>query len=496
MAYHQAPSSPIYQYDAAYSPVSPVSVNQDSQRHQTHTPKRRRIDNTPLDFDPTAQVFVPHNQMYQTPYPLSWSPPAELAHRLPPEVAHNPVGMASSWGDLDHRWADASGFAHTEEQSEAHRHLQEAMNHRPYLVDYLHHASDPYRGYQNVPDYHNWSVPRMPNHAPQLSSYVGPPRTQHPQLNEPPRQYEYPRYSIPPPLPLSQGLPIMPLQRNLAQVQPPQAVPVPPTSIRRKGAITLSLSRAVDESIEDLPEHKRECPACQLEFEPDNYLAVISCCGTAMHATCFSAWVNSQTYSKTKVCMKCRKAIDARRALNNVVPPVTDKSWDEGVDFDAPSHVTANTKTEIDISGRNDSMYRRIAQMRRDPSYHRRRVPVLNENDLPTDSRPAYIELQREIRKESDELRARYRNTRHDWRGAFEAEARAAQSVIEAKDALQAGSGMTQREIDGLSERLQKTKEMQVHRYGIYRAAAREMDEQDRRHQARQASFLEQIVRR
>ena len=216
-----------------------------------------------------------------------------------------------------------------------------------------------------------------------------------------------------------------------------------------------------------------------------------------MHATCFSAWVNSQTYSKTKVCMKCRKAIDARRALNNVVPPVTDKSWDEGVDFDAPAHVTIDSKTEIDISGRNDSMYRRFAHMRRDPGYYRRiRVSSLNENDLPADSRPAYQELQREFKRESDELRARYRTTRHDWRGAFEGEARAAQSVIEAKDALHAGSGMTQREVDGLSERLQETKELQVHRYAAYRATAREMDEQDRRHQARQVAFLEQIVRR
>ena len=194
--------------------------------------------------------------------------------------------------------------------------------------------------------------------------------------------------------------------------------------------------------------------------------------------------------------MKCRKSIDARRALNNVVPPVTDKNWDEGVDFDAPPHVLADAKTEIDISSRNDAVYRRIAQMRRDPSYHRRRAPVLNENDLPAESRPAFHELQREIRKETDELRARYRNTRHEWRAAFEAEARAAQIVIEAKDAYQAGLGMTQREVEGLSERLQEAKEGQVHRYELYRAAAREMEQQDRGQQARQEAFLEQIAAR
>ena len=506
MSYHQAPSSPTYQYDA-YSPTSPISINHDHQRHQTHTPKRRRIENGNPDFDPTAQDFIPHNQMFDPFAALSWSPPTELAHRSPPPVPQNTAASPPGW-DVEHRWIDASGFGPVDDQTEAHHRLQEAMSHRPSFADYLTHASDPYRGYRRLPDYHSWGMPQMPTHAPPLSSYIGPPRMQHSPPNEPPRLHEYQRHSIPPPHMSLQGLPITPLQRipvhvhqsqqsqQVPQVQPPQAVPVPPTSIRRKGAITLSLSRANDQSIGDLPEHKRECPACQLEFEPDNYLAVISCCGTAMHATCFSAWVNSQTYSKTKVCMKCRKAIDARRALNNVVPPVTDKSWDEGVDFDAPPHVLGDAKTEIDISGRNDAMYRRIAQMRRDPSSYRRRAPLLNEHDLPTESRPAFQELQREIRKESDELRARYRNARHDWRTAFEAEARAAQGVVEAKDALQAGLGMTQREVEGLSERLQEAKESQVHRYGVYRATAREMDEQDRRHQTRQVTFLEQIVRR
>jgi hypothetical protein len=246
----------------------------------------------------------------------------------------------------------------------------------------------------------------------------------------------------------------------------------------------------------DLPEHKRECPACQLEFEPDNYLAVISCCGTAMHATCFSAWVNSQTYSKTKVCMKCRKSIDARRALNNVVPPVTDKSWDEGVDFDAPPHVTIDTKTEIDISGRSESMYRRMAHLRRDPAYYRRRAPILNENEIPPESRGAFQELQRELRKEAEEMRSKYRSVRQEWRAAFEAEARVAQSLIEAKDALQAGLGMTQREVDGLTERHREAKENQEYRHGQYRALGRQLEEQERQHHARQTAFLDMAMRR
>jgi hypothetical protein len=331
-----------------------------------------------------------------------------------------------------------------------------------------------------------------------MPNYLRPPPFQTPQASDPPRQPDAAAHGIPPLLPPSHGFSLTHLQRHPVSVQPPQSVPVPvpAANIRRKGAIILTLSRADEESIEALAEHKRECPACQLEFETGNYLAVISCCGTAMHAPCLSAWVNSQHYSKAKVCMKCRKPIDARRAMNNIVPPVTDKSWDMGVDFDAPPHVTAENKTEIDISGRNESMYRRMAHMRRDANYYRRRVPLLSENEIPTDSRAAFQELQREIRKESDEMRARYRNIRQEWRAAFEIEARTAQIVIEAKDAFQAGTGMTQREIAGLSERLREAKETQEVRHAAYREVARELDEQDRRHQARQVAFLEQTLRR
>jgi hypothetical protein len=259
----------------------------------------------------------------------------------------------------------------------------------------------------------------------------------------------------------------------------------------------LTLSRANKDSIEALPEHKRECPACQLEFEDDNYLAVISCCGTAMHAVCFSAWVNSQTYAKTKVCMKCRKSIDARRPLNNIVPPVTDKSWDEGVEFDAPPNVTGEVKQEIDVSGRNEAMYRRYANMRRDPSYYRRRaVSIINENDLPPESRPAFQEMQREIRRENEELRLRYKEARTAWRNSFEQEVRIAQSSSDAKEALREGLGMTQREVDGIVERLKEAKETQEHAHNMYRNVSKELDELDRRQQARQMAFLEQNLRR
>ena len=116
--------------------------------------------------------------------------------------------------------------------------------------------------------------------------------------------------------------------------------------------IKLVLSRATSDSIESLDELKRECPACQLDFEPDNFMATISCCGTAMHATCLSAWVNSQTYQKSRACMKCRKSIDARRPLNTVVPPVSDQNWDEGADLNAPESLKGDARIELNVTGR------------------------------------------------------------------------------------------------------------------------------------------------
>ncbi|KAK5064518.1 hypothetical protein LTR84_000351 [Exophiala bonariae] len=133
-----------------------------------------------------------------------------------------------------------------------------------------------------------------------------------------------------------------------------------PKAIPNANQIKLILSRATQDSIDALVEHKRECPACQLDFEPDNFMAIISCCDTAMHATCLSAWVNSQTYAKSKTCMKCRRAIDARRPLNSVVPPVSDQNWDDGADLNAPEAVKGDHKIEVIVSARPDRVRRHV----------------------------------------------------------------------------------------------------------------------------------------
>lgn len=176
--------------------------------------------------------------------------------------------------------------------------------------------------------------------------------------------------------------------------------------------IKLVLSRATPESISALVEHKRECPACQLEFEPDNFLAIISCCDTAMHATCLSAWVNSQTYAKSKACMKCRRAIDARRPLNSVVPPVSDQNWDDGADLNAPEAVKGDHKIEVIVSARSDRVRRHIRNTIPGHGYIGSRPTLphvhLPEN-LPTETKRLIAQVQQDSAAEYESLRRRLR---------------------------------------------------------------------------------------
>lgn len=123
--------------------------------------------------------------------------------------------------------------------------------------------------------------------------------------------------------------------------------------------IRLILTRATHESINALMEHKRECPACQLEFEVDNFTARVTCCDTSIHVACLSAWVNSATYAKSRTCMKCRRAIDARRSLNSIIPPVTDELWDKDIDFNVPPNVKLEQKIVFIINARPDRSMRR-----------------------------------------------------------------------------------------------------------------------------------------
>lgn len=205
---------------------------------------------------------------------------------------------------------------------------------------------------------------------------------------------------------------LMHLTANLRSPSQPYSAADTPASTANQ--IKLVLSRATHESIEALAEHKRECPACQLDFEPDNFMAIISCCDTAMHATCLSAWVNSQTYAKSKSCMKCRRVIDARRPLNSVVPPVSDKNWDEGADLNAPEAVKGEHKIEVIVSARSDRprRYARHAYPSHAyPNYRSSLPPVQLPDNIPSETRQLIAQVQLDQAAEFESMRRRVRMT-------------------------------------------------------------------------------------
>ncbi|OAP62275.1 hypothetical protein AYL99_04478 [Fonsecaea erecta] len=206
----------------------------------------------------------------------------------------------------------------------------------------------------------------------------------------------------------------------------------PPSSAAspQKPPIMLVLSRATAEGIEALEDHKRECPACQLEFEQDHFMAVITCCDTAMHATCLSAWVNSVTYSKSKACMKCRRSIDARRILNNVVPPVNDKTWDEGVEFNAPESLKGDAKIELNISAKPErARMRRFGHPAYYPGFRSGRSTFALPDTLGPEARSAVLQYQEVQMRITDEVRLRSH-------AAYTACTRANQDDISANRAL------------------------------------------------------------
>lgn len=198
----------------------------------------------------------------------------------------------------------------------------------------------------------------------------------------------------------------------------------PPTaSTPGKSAIVLTLNRATSESIQALEEHKRECPACQLEFEPDNFVALITCCDTAMHVSCLSAWVNSQTYARSRTCMKCRRSIDARRPLNSVVPPVNEKTWDEGGGFDAPENLRGDAKIELDVSARarpQRPAYRRLRGSGHFASYPARGGTLVLPATLTPETRRAITRARQDQMMELDELRDRVRSAYNEQHRANE----------------------------------------------------------------------------
>ncbi|KAK5460912.1 hypothetical protein LTS15_002975 [Exophiala xenobiotica] len=269
---------------------------------------------------------------------------------------------------------------------------------------------------------------------------------------------------------------VLPHRRSASSTAPP--------TVPTKPSITLILSRAATESIEALDDHKKECPACQLEFETDDFMVVISCCGTAMHATCLSAWVNSQTYHKSRACMKCRRAIDARRPLNNVVAPVTDQNWDEGADLKAPESLKGDAKIELNVSARPErSAYRRMRGAAAYLSgYRSTRGPPGLPSDLTEESRSAIERAKHEHMLEMEALKNNVKAAYSERTKALDDEAAASRSFCDAQVDLIREASV---DIEPLARRWEETRVARDNATERFRKLQRDLDYMHRAHLGR-----------
>ncbi|KAK4937809.1 hypothetical protein LTR10_021612 [Elasticomyces elasticus] len=257
-----------------------------------------------------------------------------------------------------------------------------------------------------------------------------------------------------------------------------------------KPATRLVLSRATTESVQALGEHKKECPACQLEFEPDNYMAVISCCDTAMHATCLSAWVNSQTYTKSRACMKCRRGIDARRTLNGVVAPVSDQSWDDGVDLNAPESLKADSKIELNVTARPDrAAYRRARDTMFLGGYGSRQPLLGHSGEISEEARQSINRVKQEQLLESDALKRKVRETYEDRNRVLDDDVVANRLFSEAQVAVARGDSI---DLEPLSRRCQETRLAKEKAFESFKKSQREMEHTARVHSQRLRTMYEE----
>lgn len=245
----------------------------------------------------------------------------------------------------------------------------------------------------------------------------------------------------------------------LEGISPPRRVPIPSTTngpasgeFPKKQTTLLVLSRATEESIEALDEHKRECPTCCLDFEPDTFVALITCCSMAIHVRCFSAYVNSQGYSKNRVCMKCRRGIDAKYVLNKVFPPVTDKDWDEGRDFDAPESLAGDAKMELNVTARPSRTHHHRSRPSGGDGGHRGGRYFSMVNHMNSEQRLAFLHLREDQVQKLEEMRARRQ-------AALENSTRLSHEDLEANRALvEEQHRATHEQVTAMLERTRETR--------------------------------------
>ncbi|KIV95291.1 hypothetical protein PV10_02964 [Exophiala mesophila] len=369
MDYRQTPitSSPPL-YDSNSPPRTHGRSERDADIPDDHKFKRRRIDprHPSSDLTPTSRGYsLNHTSLpFNFPTYIPHHRPSPSSFHLTPRDALTPMTSEQPllWDEDSALTYLASGFPRDlMAQSGSLPNINGSF--RSLLAAEEGHLPEPPRRHPNNPPFRSPADSTIPiHHQRAMPSEMYGQNSTTPQMR-----------GAPPPNAMTGLVPLTydprhhhhylslatePLIQRRSSSHLTQNTPSGPTSSSTP-EIRMILIRATREYIDALMEHKRECPACQLEFEVDNFTARVTCCDTSIHVACLSAWVNSATYAKSRTCMKCRRAIDAKRSLNSIIPPVTDELWDKGIDFNVPPNVKLEQEIVLNINARPDRSMRR-----------------------------------------------------------------------------------------------------------------------------------------
>jgi hypothetical protein len=187
--------------------------------------------------------------------------------------------------------------------------------------------------------------------------------------------------------------------------------------------------------------------------------------------------------------MKCRRAIDARRVLNNVVPPVSDKSWDEGADLNAPESLKGDARIEINVSARPDrSAFRRMRGSMYFSNYRARSLPHGLPDDMPDERRQSITRLQEQQLSEFEGMKQQLQKAFEATNKALKEDFVANRKLCEAQ--AQVNNGVLT-DLGPLAQQCEATTQAKEKASYLLRKTQRDMEVLQRSHALRMGSMLE-----
>ena len=183
--------------------------------------------------------------------------------------------------------------------------------------------------------------------------------------------------------------------------------------------------------------------------------------------------------------MKCRRGIDAKYALNKVMPPVSDKDWDEGGNFDAPEFVKDGKPIELSVTARSHrSRYRSSMGYARFGG-GRHEDPLRN---LTAEERLAVVRLREHQTSQLRDARIRSQVAMQNSNRLNHEDLDAGRAVVEAQ------SRASHDELAALLKRCRETRVAREKARDEYEKTRLELDSMERAHTRRIVDMIEEYT--